>query len=551
MMSCREFQDSLRIVQNSTEPQTSLAATPELDDTPASTGGKEEDSGSSDEAYYTPDTSPRESFYGEPEAAQERLSVIPRSNIAVHILGRDAIQHVISNQPPKRPLPSPRQQLPASHSRSPSSASISSSYSVATTSTAPTSPYSNSDKAWSRSISPVSTRATTPVSIESVALDDSRSLGRRSSQGSAHRRKREHSKSKADEWSRDVRWLVPPTDRRSKSSSASSSSSSSSPHKPKTIRSSENGMLQTLSPTPVPEPSISAPRRASTLKAPAARRTVGRRRMSAVWEEDEGDDSAKDMHQRRVHTGGLSGRALSLSSMPSQHHPPRMRAASLHTQGTGVSASSNFTSSSKTVDIPNPLPVSDGGNPSGFTSLVLPRAAYTPTSNKRYTLMFGNVDKVDITRSGLAQTTMSAISITKNAASAALGSRHRFLSLSSLTIHLTGSSSNLKVTSTTPSHLLSDLPPPVSFTSYMSPPSKVQSHQVLVQIYAVGIDILDDLIVSEKSMRNDSYGFVAGRSFVGRAVECGFEVNRVSKSDWVMGILDVRKVSTTLLLPLL
>lgn len=85
----------------------------------------------------------------------------------------------------------------------------------------------------------------------------------------------------------------------------------------------------------------------------------------------------------------------------------------------------------------------------------------------------------------------------------------------------------------------------------MTPPSKVQSHQVLVQIYAVGIDILDDLIVSEKSMRNDSYGFVAGRSFVGRAVECGFEVNRVSKSDWVMGILDVRKVSTALLLPLL
>ena len=108
---------------------------------------------------------------------------------------------------------------------------------------------------------------------------------------------------------------------------------------------------------------------------------------------------------------------------------------------------------------------------------------------------------------------------------------------------MTGSSSSLKVTSATPAHLLASLPPPVSLTSHTPPPSKVNSHQVLVQVYAVGIDNLDDLIVSEKAARSDSYGFVPGRSFVGRAVECGFEVNKISKSDWVMGILDVRKVS--------
>ena len=58
----------------------------------------------------------------------------------------------------------------------------------------------------------------------------------------------------------------------------------------------------------------------------------------------------------------------------------------------------------------------------------------------------------------------------------------------------------------------------------------------------MGVDGLDDLIVSEKVSRTDCYGFVPGRSFVGRAVECGYEVSSISKSDWVMGLLDVRKV---------
>lgn len=491
----------------------------------------EEESGSSDEVYYTPDTTPRESYYSEAEGEGE----IKLDEIAERIFGRDALENVIINPA--------FDSSPPSHTRSPSSTSISSSsFSLPSTSTAPTSRYDLSDNSLSPSLSPASTRATTPASSDRPAFDDAHSLERQSSKGSSRRRRKTHTKSKSEDWAKDVRWLVPPNEHRSKSPSASTSSTSSRKQKPAPTV--QPDMLQTMMPTPVPDRISTLPRRSrsGSLKVrPTARRTVGKRRMSAVWEEDEGDDTLKDTQQRRAQPGSLPSRSLSLSSPPS--HPPRARAASLQSQGTGASLSSSFTSSSKIVDIPTPLPVSDGGSPSGFTSLVLPRAAYTPSSNRRYSVLFGNDEKVDLTRSGMAQTTMSTISITKNAATAALGSRPRFLSLSSFTIHMTGSSSSLKVTSATPAHLLASLPPPVSLTSHTPPPSKVNSHQVLVQVYAVGIDNLDDLIVSEKAARSDSYGFVPGRSFVGRAVECGFEVNKISKSDWVMGILDVRKVS--------
>ncbi len=39
-------------------------------------------------------------------------------------------------------------------------------------------------------------------------------------------------------------------------------------------------------------------------------------------------------------------------------------------------------------------------------------------------------------------------------------------------------------------------------------------------------------------------GFVPGRSFVGRVLESGWEVKEevAKKGDWVIGLLDVRKV---------
>ncbi len=50
----------------------------------------------------------------------------------------------------------------------------------------------------------------------------------------------------------------------------------------------------------------------------------------------------------------------------------------------------------------------------------------------------------------------------------------------------------------------------------------------------------------EKAMKTDGFGFIPGRSFVGRAIAVGYEVNGIEKRDWVMGLLDVRKVCTPL-----
>lgn len=325
-------------------------------------------------------------------------------------------------------------------------------------------------------------------------------------------------------------------------------------------------MLSTLTPTPLPYRMAPSPRRANTVGS-CPRRSVAKRRMSAVWEEDEGPagvdrddpslpqpaptrsrppkaagDRTAYTQPSRAHTISGSGSVGSTLSLPRAAWPAAGRSA--RSSMTSV-VSSSFTTSPRTVELPVPLPVSDGGAPSGFTSLVLPRAAYTPTSSKRYSAVFGGGgDTVDITRSGLSQTTMSTISIIKNAASASFGSRPRLLSLSSfMTSPREKHDARPMDFPASKSVTMLSEPLPLAFTSHTPPPSKVTSQQVLIQVYAVGLDHLDDLIVNEKVARNEnSYGFVPGRSFVGRVVECGYEVNYISKSDWVMGLLDVRKV---------
>ncbi|KAH8113290.1 hypothetical protein DFH11DRAFT_1510406 [Phellopilus nigrolimitatus] len=529
------------------------ATPPSVSTAPADAADNAEGSASSGDEFFTPDVSPRESLY---EEAEKQPSVgashVPDAGARisdpisppVHT-GADAAADTdarVTGSEPDSQIPPLRPQ-PHSHSRAPSSASASSTSSLASTSTAAGS-YIHSERSWPTSHSAPSTRASTPVESE-----------RSSSRSSSLRRKQQQQQSRQatytdDDWAKDVRWLVPASESRSTSSTSSRSRSSRrsrasqpQPQHPKPA------MLQTLPPAPIPDRMRSAPHRRSnsTSFQPARRRSMGRRRMSAVWEEDEGDELAPGSPPRRVQTepGGLS-ELTRLRSLSSPHgKPPRARPPSLLSGGSGVSASTGhsvYTRSSQTVDLPVPLPVSDGGTPSGFTSLVLPRAAYTPSSHKRFSLRFGSDSQLDITRSGLSQTTMSTISITKNAATTTFSNRSsRFLSLSSFTISTPGSETNIKVSASTPAHLLTTLPSPLSFTSHTAPPSKVSSQQVMVQVYAVGVDGLDDLIVSEKVARKDCYGFVPGRSFVGRAVDCGFEVNSVAKSDWVMGLLDCSK----------
>ena len=155
--------------------------------------------------------------------------------------------------------------------------------------------------------------------------------------------------------------------------------------------------------------------------------------------------------------------------------------------------------------------------------------------------------------------------------------------------------------------LHSGIESPLGFTSYRPPPKRVPSGSVLVQIWAVGVDEIDRQLVlgsgassgagkesgshlnglSERpkfathpitpprrssSLRSTlgrlggqhasapnspngpttlvgtppaAVGYIPGRSFVGRILECGWEVSEEEgkRGDWVVGLLDVRKAS--------
>lgn len=81
----------------------------------------------------------------------------------------------------------------------------------------------------------------------------------------------------------------------------------------------------------------------------------------------------------------------------------------------------------------------------------------------------------------------------------------------------------------------------LGFTSYRVPPTSIPANGVLVQVWSVGVDGTDKHLASAETT-----GFVPGRSFAGRVLECGWEVKDdvARKGDWVVGLLDVRKVMT-------
>lgn len=87
----------------------------------------------------------------------------------------------------------------------------------------------------------------------------------------------------------------------------------------------------------------------------------------------------------------------------------------------------------------------------------------------------------------------------------------------------------------------------LALTSHLSPPSYCPESHVLIQVYAVALEGLDAQIVAEKvadGAEGRATGFVPGRGVVGRVVECGWEVRGevAKKGEWVVGLLDVRKV---------
>ncbi|KLO08269.1 hypothetical protein SCHPADRAFT_922652 [Schizopora paradoxa] len=466
--------------------------------------------GDEDEAYYTPSASPRVSVNGDeyPTIGQD---VIPPQGSPEYLTSAS----FRTSSPPSPP------------------STISSSF---------------THFSWQRTLSPTTTRATTPADSDCHSEEHSGELrdtvsSISSTRSNSRRRKRVRDTHQED-WAKDVRWLVPPSELRNNRTTTSPSPSRSPPEPHST---SDNAMLQTLAPIAIPDRVPVAHRRVKSVSSQStSRRVVARRRMSAVWEEDEGGNSNQAGDIAQSSSSNIQSRLSKVDR--STPFPPsrantisapqnvraRARSTTSETKSIVPSLASTYTSASRTVDLPVPLPVSDGGTPEGFTSLVLPRAAYTPRHAKRYSTLFSGADESFTSpRLGITQTTMSTISITKNAAGSPYGSRPRLLSLSSFSLS-SSSEKHGSLKRNASSHNFSDLPPPLSFSSHTPPPSKVSSQQVLVKVYAVGLDHLDDLIVGEKVARSDCYGFVPGRSFVGRAVE-------FSKSDWVMGLLDVRK----------
>lgn len=207
-----------------------------------------------------------------------------------------------------------------------------------------------------------------------------------------------------------------------------------------------------------------------------------------------------------------------------------------------------FGSSLPTYSIPAPFPVSEPGhgtNSGGYTSLTLPHAAYTGKSGR--TRLSGQVDLV---RSGRAQSSMATVEIVRGVANANMSVLSLAKTRRRLSFGLTGKKREKE--SETPAHLRATLPLPVAFMAHIPPPSFVSTNHILVQVFAVGLDALDSMIVQEKAekrgavatVRGKKRGFIPGRAFVGRAVECGFDVDNAvcKRGEWVVGLLDVRKV---------
>ena len=400
-----------------------------------------------------------------------------------------------------------------------------------TSSTSPPSESAFTDFSWR---SP-SARSDTSIST-SIGKDSAGRAEGGQTQITARRRtsrRSDSSGSVSEDWAKDVRWLVDPEEMHKKGHNRSSSSAPSSSSSTSSSRRDRDGagcmvqaeydalergaVLQRASST-----GSVRPRRRP--RAKTSERSNPADRMSAVLEVDENND-----HHLVI---GISSRRPRGGSDPAVR---RSRTYSSHSSRSRQSRPGSMmsTASYQTVTLPSPLPVTDGSAPSatGYTSLVLPRAAYVPQAAKA-------TEKIDLTLGGLAQTTMSTISITKHAAQTLTRTRSRRLSIPS--VFFSGGKS--KSEAPTPSRLLESGPSSLSFASNTPPPTKLQSGQVMVQVWAVAVDGLDRLIVHDKCQKPDGFGFVPGRSFVGRAIECGWDVTHVSKGDWVFGLLDVTKV---------
>lgn len=90
----------------------------------------------------------------------------------------------------------------------------------------------------------------------------------------------------------------------------------------------------------------------------------------------------------------------------------------------------------------------------------------------------------------------------------------------------------------------------ITYSNLTPVPHKVRGDECLVQVFACALDFWDRAKVEILHTRGQGYGFVPGRAFVGKVLECGNDVdpNKVKRGDFVYGLADLRKVSILQLL---
>jgi len=148
----------------------------------------------------------------------------------------------------------------------------------------------------------------------------------------------------------------------------------------------------------------------------------------------------------------------------------------------------------------------------GYTSLVLPRApqpmgtAAAVGTNADGRLSLSANGKIDLTRSGIAQTTMATVEVIRGLGASRAGIFGLFGRKSSLSsgnghpgpqpLPLNGAAGARRASADAglPSGVRKR-PTPLGFTSYRSPPNHVPSGSVLVQIWAVALDGMDGRLV--------------------------------------------------------
>ncbi|CDO74151.1 hypothetical protein BN946_scf185043.g202 [Trametes cinnabarina] len=544
------------------------------DDDP--TGGDDDDDGT--DVFYTP----RSSVVSSPRIPRISAAMLEPQALASALLPLHSKKSATSTKAVLDATPDGTDSNPVS--RTPSGSSISSVASTTSGGDGAPSPFSspthtastnlttpaNSD----RSVRPPDD-SVEPITIASSSRARPTSSGGKSASSTTSTRssastvrKREHDEVRKltytdEDWAQDVRWLAPP-----KMSAVSSGPGAAMRRRSRIIASD----FQLPPPLDLGASSMysqsSAQSKNGGARSKGDRRSKrsrhSRGRMSAVWEEDESEEFST----------GVSSTEPSRSTTPILDTPPQSLPPSplakvttlpvdLPDEGTpsesthestpdarlqkyargqrrSLSTTAGFfrpsAASSATLpthELPTPVPTSSSTSHSGFTGLTLPHAGYSNAKGK--TTAEGHVDLV---RAGIAQSSMCTIEVIRGVATAPLpvatksGKKAFPLSLGrsfSLSLRLK------RRESATPAHLQGSLPLPVAFTAHVSPPTYVPESHVLVQVHAVGLDTLDSLIVHEKSgmqsggaagggkgIGGGKAGFVPGRSFVGKVVECGW-----------------------------